>query len=62
MLHPEQIKALKAMSAEQKLQVAMDLYWSARRLKEAAIRQQHPDWPEEKVKKEVRESFLYARD
>ena len=36
----------------------MALYWSARNLKAAALRHQHPDWSEEKIQKTVREIFL----
>ena len=35
---------LRKMTGEQKLQLAMRLYWSARRLKAAGLRRQHPDW------------------
>ena len=59
--HPEQIKILKSLSPEAKLQLAEKLYASARALKAAGIRQQHPDWSEEKVAKKVMELFLYAR-
>lgn len=57
----KQIEFLRAMPGERRLQLAEQLYWSARRLKTAAVRAQHPDWPEEQVKAEVRRIFLYAR-
>jgi len=62
MLHPEQIRAYRSMTPEQKLRAGSDLYWAARRLKEAFVRQQHPDWSDEEVKAEVRRIFLHARD
>lgn len=62
MLHPEQIRAYRAMSPEQKLRAASDLYWAARRLKEAAVRQQHPEWSDEQVASDVRRIFQHARD
>ena len=49
------------MTPEQKLKVAMDLYRSARELKAAGLRSQHPDWSESEVQEKVREIFLYAR-
>jgi hypothetical protein len=52
---------LRAMTPEQKLNTAMRLYWSARELKTAALRSQHPDWSEEKIAQEVRHAFLTAR-
>lgn len=52
---------LKAMSPAQKLRAAERLYWSARQLKAAALRAQHPDWTEEAIQRAVRQIFLYAR-
>jgi hypothetical protein len=60
-VHPEQIKIYRAMSPAKKLALAASLYRSARRLKTCALRQQHPEWPEEKIQKEVREIFIRAR-
>lgn len=40
----------------------MRLYWSARELKAAAIRSQHPDWSEAEVQAAVRTAFLLRRD
>ena len=61
MLHPEQKRIFKSMTPEQKLRVALRLYYSARELKAAGLRSQNPDWAEEKVQNKVREIFLYAR-
>ncbi len=60
-MHPEQLKALRAMTPAQKLEAAMNLYWSARRLKAGWLRKIHPEWSEEKVQKEVTRIFLHAR-
>ena len=49
------------MTPAQKLEAAMRLYWSARALKEAAIRAKHPSWDDSTVNRAVREAFLYAR-
>lgn len=49
------------MTPEQKLQVALDLYQSAKALKAAGLKQQHPDWDAEQINQKVREIFLYAR-
>jgi hypothetical protein len=59
-LHPEQIKIFKSLSPEAKLIIAENLYTSAKKLKGAAIRQQHPNWSEEKIARKVKEIFLYA--
>ncbi|MDZ4861175.1 MAG: hypothetical protein SGI88_19560 [Candidatus Hydrogenedentes bacterium] len=57
----EHIRILRAMTYEQKLDAAANLYWSARELKAAWLQSQHPDWTEEQVQKKVRDIFLYAR-
>jgi hypothetical protein len=45
-----------------KLRAALRLYWSARRLKAAALRQQHPEWNPAQIEQATREAFRYARD
>jgi len=57
-LTPELLATLRAMTGAQKLQAAAALYWSARQLKTAAVREQHPDWTEEQVRRRVNEIFL----
>ncbi len=56
-----QNQILARMSPEKKLEVAMQLYYSARELKAAGVRADHPDWDEKRVQQAVREAFLYAR-
>jgi hypothetical protein len=58
---PEQVAALRAMTGSRRLQVAERLYWSARKMKTAGVRSQHPDWPEGRVQEEVRRIFINAR-
>jgi hypothetical protein len=60
-MHPEQIRIFQSMTPARKLQLALRLHESARRLKTSALRQQHPDWTEEQISRKVREIFLYAR-
>ena len=57
----EQIKAFRAMSGQERLGVAERLYWSARKMKAAGLRAQHPDWPETRVQDDVRRIFSNAR-
>jgi hypothetical protein len=59
---PEQFVIYRAMSGERRLQLAEQMFWSARRLKAAGVRCQHPDWPEEKVTAEVNRIFLNVRN
>jgi hypothetical protein len=49
------------MAAEKKLELSLHLYYSARQLKEAALKVQYPDWTQKRIDKEIREIFLYAR-
>jgi hypothetical protein len=60
-MDPEVKKVLQAMSPAQKLRAAERLYYSARQLKSAALRAEHPDWTDEAIRRAVREIFLYAR-
>ena len=60
-MHPVQKQIYRSMTAEQKLQAALRLYRSARQLKTAAIRLEHPDWNEKEVQEKVREIFVNAR-
>jgi hypothetical protein len=39
----------------------MDLYWSARELKKAALKKESPDLSDEEIEIKVKEIFLYAR-
>lgn len=50
----------KPLSTAQKLATASALYWSARTLKENALRKLHPDWDEDRIKKEVRAIFMFS--
>jgi len=56
-----QIEVLRAMSGQDRLKVAGRLYWSARKIKAAGLRAQHPDWPETRVEAEVRRIFANVR-
>ncbi len=59
-LKPEYLALLRSMTGEQKLRAAFNLYWAARELKAARLRQLHPDWTEEKVQQQVKEIFMFA--
>jgi hypothetical protein len=60
-MDPEVKKVLQAMSPAQKLRAAERLYYSARQLKAAALRAEHPDWTDEAIRQAVRLIFLHAR-
>lgn len=50
---------LAKLTGEQKLQTAMRIYWSARALKHAALRAEHPEWSEAELASAVRDAFLF---
>lgn len=49
------------MTGEEKLQLSIDLYWSARELKKAALREQYPELTDEELEKKLIKIFMYAR-
>ena len=51
----------RLMSPENKLELSLQLYYSARELKRSWLKLQHPDWSETIVEDRLREIFLYAR-
>ena len=58
----ERIKArFKSMTSEQKLELSLELYYSAKELKRSWLRTQHKDWTDTQVEDKLREIFLYAR-
>jgi len=60
-LRPEQMAVLRRMTPQERWAVARELYWSARRLKAAFLRDLHPDWSAEQIEDEVKRCFLHAR-
>lgn len=59
-LHPEQIKALRAMSLQRRLDLALAGIASAGELRKAMIRAQNPDWSAEQVEQALREEVRNA--
>lgn len=57
-----QVEIFRRMTPEQKLRAAERLYWSARELKAAWFRHEHPEWTEAQVKKAVRDAFLFHHE
>ena len=58
---PEQVELFRGMTGEKRLQLAEQLYWSARRIKTAGLRAQHPEWSQEQLEAETRRIFPYGR-
>jgi hypothetical protein len=59
-LHPVQIGIFRKMPGEEKLKIMGKLYRDAFELKKAALKNQYPDWPEEKILQAVRDLFTYG--
>ena len=59
-LHPEQIKALRQMSLQRRLDLALAAIDSAGDLRKAMIRVEHPDWSADQVEKALREEVRNA--
>ncbi|HEV7405987.1 MAG TPA: hypothetical protein VGO11_23780 [Chthoniobacteraceae bacterium] len=60
-LHPEQIKALRRLTSDQRLSIGMQFIRAGRRFKRAALRKQHPDWSDIEVAEEMRRLTLHGR-
>ena len=48
-----QLRIQRAMSGEQRLLLALEMSLMARDLAKARIRQEHPEWPETEVTREI---------
>jgi hypothetical protein len=59
-LHPEQIKTLRQMSLQRRLDLALAGIASAGTLRKAMIGAEHPSWPEDQVEKVLREEVRNA--
>lgn len=59
-MNPIQKQIFQAMKPEDRLKAASDLYACARKMKEAGLRFQHPEWSDEEIEQKMREIFLYA--
>lgn len=57
---PEQMRLFSAMTPTERWMVAESLYRTARSLKRAGVRAEHPEWSDEQVLEEVRQQFLRA--
>jgi putative NIF3 family GTP cyclohydrolase 1 type 2 len=53
-LHPEQIKALRRMSLQRRLDLTLAAIESAPELRKAMIRVEHPEWSTDQVERALR--------
>ena len=59
--HPLQIQAWRAMGAEGRTHLGIQLRRNARRWKLTSLRTQHPDWDEDRLRAELAQIFLRER-
>jgi hypothetical protein len=57
---PEQMRRFAAMTPDERWAVAQALQRTAREVKRAGVRAEHPEWTDEQVLAEVRRQFLRA--
>ena len=60
-LHPVQVARFRAMSGQEKWEVAKGLLGTARATRRAAICHAHPDWTAEEVERELAREFACGR-
>lgn len=56
------IERLRSMRPEEKLRALRKLCTTARRLKAAFLRAQHPDWEEARIQHTVRQIFMNSHE
>lgn len=59
-LHPEQIKALREMSLQRRLDLALAGIAGAGALRKAIVQAEHPNWSADRVEKALREEVRNA--
>ena len=57
---PAQMRRFAAMTPDERWAIAQALQRTARAVKRAGVRAEHPDWTDEQVLEEVRRQFLRA--
>ena len=60
-LHPEQVKALRKMSLQRRLELALAGIESAGELRKAMIGAEHPEWSVDQVEQAMREEIRHGR-
>jgi hypothetical protein len=60
-LHPEQIKALRNMTPQRRLDLSLGFIEQMREMRAAMLRKEHPEWSAEKIAQALREFVRDAR-
>jgi len=56
-----QIKIARSMSVEQRLELAFEMSMTCRKFMRAGVRQQHPDWSEAQIAREVHRRAFFPQ-
>lgn len=59
--HAHQVAIYRAMAPQQRLQQALQMNHTMRKLMATGFRARHPDWTEAEVRRAVADRILYAR-
>ena len=60
-LHPEQVKALRKMTLQRRLELSLGAMEQMRALRAAMLRAEHPDWSERQMSDALRDFILNGR-
>jgi len=60
-LHPIQVERFTTMSVAEKWEVAKGLLRTARETRRAGLAMRHPDWPPERIERELAREIARAR-
>jgi hypothetical protein len=61
-MNPRQREIYARLSPEEKINIALGLLDGWRELKRAWLLSEHPEWSPARVRRELRDAILYARD
>jgi hypothetical protein len=57
-MEPQMVEALRAMTGQQRLEIAWDMWRSARNMLESMLRDEHPDWSDRQIMIEIGRRLL----
>ena len=60
-LHPEQVKALRKMTLQRRLELSLGVMEQMRSLRGAMLRAEHPEWSEEQMSAALRDFVCHGR-
>jgi hypothetical protein len=60
-MDPVMVPVLRRLSSAEKLQTVHNMFFAAKEMAVASVREQHPDWPESRVAEEVQRRLSGAR-